>query len=363
ISAADIRLRDRSNKYEIAGNGQFAFRETAPDTSTFTYQYRVSVAKSNGAWWWRIGHSANSETMTTLKDSYYADRNYDIIRTNSDASVGYRDIKPGRRYLNRSAHLTARKFSKDPVGFTAFADVLTHRFQRWSVQAQSNFVGTTRRYNIGGRDVLERRVSPLVDARVSFQSDVRKRFYFNADARYQTNIQGETAYSSLEFTPVWVINRQFSLRAENIVNYGQRYLNALNDGTADYLFIRFNGLSTIHSIEFNWYAGSRFRMWAQGWLNTLRYVDQHVVRLLPDRSLVPFDFPFTPYSNVVNWTATVGLQYLFAPGSQLRFSHQFKGQHSDVPLVIFPGLYNTNGLKEMQTTLSIILLIDPRNKR
>jgi len=362
ISAADIRLRDRSNKYEIAGNGQLAFQETAPDTATVSYQYRVSVAKSNGAWRWRIGHNLFSETLASLTNSYYSDRNYEVLKTNSDASVGYRDIKPGKRYLNRSAYLTARKFRTDPVDFTAFADVLTHRFQRWSVQVQSNFVGTTTRYNTGGNNFLERRVSPLVNARVSFQSDVRKRFYFNADARYQTNIQGETAYSSLGFTPVWVISRQFSLRSENTVNYGQRYLNALNDGTSEYLFIQFNGLSTIHTLEFDWYASSRFRMWVQGKLNTLRYVDQHVVRLLPDRNLAPYDFPFTPYSYVANWTAAFGLQYLFAPGSQLRFSHQFKGQHNNVPTVIFPGINAPNGLKEVQTTLSVILLIDPARK-
>jgi hypothetical protein len=363
ISAADIRLRDRSNKYEIAGNGQLSFRETTPDTASINYQYRVSVAKANGAWRWRVGHNVYSETMALLTSSYYADRDYEVLSTNSDASVGYRDVKPGRRYLNRSAYLTARKFRTDPVDFTAFADVLTHRFQRWSAQVQSNLVGTTARYYINGRDFLERRVSPLVDTRVSFQSDARKRFYFNADARYQRNTQGETAYSSLGFVPVWVINRQFSLRSENTVNYGQRYLNVLNDGTAEYLFIQFNGLSIIHTMEINWYAGSRFRMWAQGRLNTFRYVDQHVVRLLPDRSLAPYDYPFTHNSNVANWTATVGLQYLFAPGSQLRFSHQFKGQHYDMPPATFPGIYAPNGLKEMQTTLSIILLIDPPNKR
>lgn len=363
ISAADIRLRDRSNTYEIAGNGQLAFRETAPDTATANYQYRVSVAKSNGAWRWRIGHSVFSETIGTLKNYYYQERDYDILRTQSEATVGYLDFKPGKRYLNRSVFLRARKDQVNPVLFTATAGALTPRFRRWAVEAETRFVSTITRIYTSGSNFLERRISPEIATQATFQSDVRKRFYYSILARFSGNIQGEASFSYLRFDPNWVINRHFSIRSEHGLNYGRKYLNYLNGIPPGYYFNQFDALTAFQTLELNWYPGSRFRMWAQSRLSTGRYLNQQVVQLLPDRSLVPADYPFEPYPKVARWTAAFGLQYLFAPGSQLRFSHQFLGDHFEPSRLVFPGVYQQNGLKEMQTTLSIILLIDPPNKR
>lgn len=359
LSALDVQLRDRSNRYEFAGNGKLGFYETAPDSATYVPSYRFSMAKVNGAFVWRIAHS----NQTGLGTEYDARRFIFNRFSQTLGLVEYRDYTPGRHYLSRNISLEAVKQYKAPTWLELRTALTTRRLYLFAAQLYGTLAGTTEHYLFQGNNNLERKVSPEVGAGLSFRSDIRKRFVCSIIGNFSRNIQGEKSYSNLSFIPSYVINPHFSIRLENRVYYTTGHLNTVSKAIPEYLFLQFNDLNINQIAEFNWNVNKRFRLYLQGNFINQFFSNQHIVKLSPDRNLTPFDYPFISFKNNRVWDATLGLEYWFAQGSQIRFSHRFKGHRDEFYNVFFGGYESRKGLQEMQTTLSIILLIDPANKR
>ncbi|MEI6408450.1 MAG: DUF5916 domain-containing protein [Bacteroidota bacterium] len=354
ISALDFQLRDRSNRYEIAGNGNLAFYDLEQNSTKPPAQYHLSIAKINGPLVWRVEQIEKNSNVTTLisgYDYFSPKQRYNV----TTALIGFRDFTPGKHYLNRSIFFTAAKSSSPFVNLSAIADVRTHKFQHLGAVLYSSVLPF--------RKPDGPKAYPNLNVRVSFESDARKRFFYRLAAQSGGDTKKGVKGGDFSFRPTWVISRHFSLQMDNDLSIHKGYLSYINQTLPNPLYIQYNKTEFDQGLSFNWFANEHFRMYVQCIMQNELYSKQRVVQLNQDESVTPLDDAFSKYKNGQKWIANFGLQYLLESGSQLRFNTAFGHTKQNV----FNNVLGENTLdskfEETSATLTIILLIDPTNKR
>jgi hypothetical protein len=363
VSSTNFRLRDKSNQYEISGNGQLLFWEYQKDSVGWDGHYGLSVAKTNGAWTWRITH--NSPTMLNKGNTspLFSDTETDInlpinTQQNTDAQVQYRVFHPGKWWLN---YTVFAGFSKDwgiSHTYSAGASILTRQFYQWTLTGNFNPYRRLYTYLRPGAS-LQRIISQTLGADLSLSTDTRNPFIFRMAFSEFFNINGESFRHSLVLTPVWVLNRHWTLRLTNQVQYSTGNLQLINGPDNLAYYFAGNDLRNVSTqFEIHWYCSKKMRLYYNIGINKIDRINYEALKLLPDGRFVSIDFPVETDQGFSNINTGLGLQYLFAPGSQLRFSFNFSSRQLYNPFISYAD-YDEN----MKARLTIISFLDPVKKR
>ena len=362
VSSTNFRLRDKSNQYEISGNGQLLFWEYQKDSVGWDYHYGLSVAKTNGAWTWRVTH--NSPTMFNKNTSpLLSGMETDIGLPNNrqqhtDAQVQYRVFQPGKWWLN---YTVFAGFSKDwgvSHTYSAGASILTKQFYQWTLSGNFNPYRTLYTYFRPGSS-LQRIVSQTVGADLSLTTDTRNPFVLRLALNEFFNVKRESFRHSIILNPSWVLNRTWTLRLSSQFQYSTGSLKLINGPDNLAYYFAGNDLRSFSTqFEIHWYCFKKMRLYYNIGINKIDRINYEALKLLPDGRFMRIDFQVETDQGFSNINTGLGLQYLFAPGSQLRFSFNFTSRQLYNPFLSYAD-YDEN----MKVGLTIISFLDPVKKR
>ena len=258
LSTLNFQLRDPGNTYQLAGNVQVNTPSGGDTVLQANSPYQFSVGKVNGAWTWELAHLKNKYLSTDLLNStnrlfapygeYYS----------STAQIGYRDFTPrGWRQntssffkLTRNRRPKAENFNYlvAEVGISA----LSQRFQQWDFTMSSDLHDNSRRYYFVGA-TLDRRVTPRAQAALSFNSDYRRRFYYQLALQAGGNLGGEQANLQSSMQLSWAIAPRLRLRLDNGVSIFTRELEGLSGiPVTGYYLKQYDVRSITSNLELNW---------------------------------------------------------------------------------------------------------------
>jgi len=367
LSSLGFQLRERSNQYQIAGNIQMNIPEVKDTIQRGQTQYNFSVSKVNGLWTWQLAHQRNkliSDDILNAGPSFYSKSYY--ISANS-AELGYRDYTThGWRQntgwslqLNQTWRQQISNF--DPLKLKANLFVLDRRFQLWTVGLSSELQKKLRVYVFSSRLNLIRRLSPFVSASFSFLSDNRKRFYYSVSAGAGSNLGGEASRAGSSLQLNWIINPRFRLQAAHAASFTIRGTIPLPDvPTPGYYLRQFNLFRLDNNLTMNWYCSPRFNLFAElSWTN-VTYQKQRALQVQDNNKLDTFDYAFGSLSPLFVPRIGLGIQWFFAPLSQLRF--QFFGQPPYDSSEYTSAAIAQTDFTTTQANLSFIYFIDGNRK-
>jgi hypothetical protein len=363
VNGADFRLRDKSNRYEISGNGQLLFWEYLKDSVGWDGHFGLSVAKTNGTWTWRI--TQNSPTMRNKSSTSPLFSNPETnlavplnTTQRTDAQLQYRVFHPNKYWLNFTAFAG---FSKDwgfSHTYTLGASVLSKRFYQWSLTSSFNPYRTLSNIRVGS-NFLQRILSPTLTADFSITTDNRNPFYVKIGFNEFLHTAGESFYHTLSINPTWVINQHWTIKYTSRLQYNTGYLEVISG--PDQLAYYFQGYDLsigIHQLELNWYKTSKLRLYFQANLFFIDFTNNKALKLLPNGNFTTINLPLITYNDNRGGDAGLGLQYLFAPGSQIRFSYKVLSRQPFGTRISY-----LDYLERMQASLTIIYFLDPVKKR
>ena len=233
LSTLNFQLRDPTNTYQLAGNVQANTPSGGDTVLQANSQYQFSVGKVNGAWAWELAHLKSeylSADLLNSTDRLFAPYGEYYSYT---AQIGYRDFTPRGWRQNTSSFfkLTIDRRPKAENFNYLVAEVgisaLGKGFQQWNFTMSSDLHDNLRRYYFIGA-TLDRRVTPRAQAALSFNSDYRRRFYYQLALQAGGNLGGEQASLQSSMQLSWAIARRLRLRLDNGVSIFTRELEGLS---------------------------------------------------------------------------------------------------------------------------------------
>lgn len=361
LSALNFQLRERSNRYQIAGNVQ----ANAPEVNDSTYrsrvQYQFSAAKVNGAWTWRLAHEHSAAISSDILNADPLFPYLQYAYSYSSAELHYRDFTShaGRQNTTVSLRLNKRwpeqTAAFTPLNLQASISTLTQRFQRWAVTFSSDLEKGVRTYVFNNDLALSRYVSPYLQTTLSFRSDTRKRFNYQLIMRAGSNLVREEAGLETNALLYWAMSSKFRLSSENTWSFSARATAPLFFTlTPGYYLLEYDQLRINNGWTLNWYCTRSFNVYAQVNWQLVKNQKERALEVTPDGRSIPSDVPITHFPRHFDREAGIGGQWFFAPISQLRF--QF---YQDLNRT---GFLDNNGLTSYpsaaaQTTLASLAFI------
>ncbi|MEO6039235.1 MAG: DUF5916 domain-containing protein [Saprospiraceae bacterium] len=368
LSALNFQLRESRNRYQVTGNIQASVPEVHDTIYRGAGQYQFSVGKINGAWNWRLAQASyRAVDPDIINDDPALPRTG--FYSNSSAQLVYRDFTARGWRTNTTGFFRLNKRWEQQTGFFSpltletGLSVLDRRFQQWSLVLSSDLEKELRSYDFSQRLNLLRRLSPYARIQTRFQSDARKRFYYEIQARGGSHLQGEAADATGSLSLNWTINRRFRLSGEQYGSFSVNETGSLPQAPVPGYYLRqFDALQFRTSLQLTWFCSPNFNLYTQTFRVNTKYRQQRAVRLTEDCQLVPFDFVFDHHIDTDYFQATLGGQWIFGPISQLRFQLTHYPNAAATTFNDRIIIYQRNGPSADRVNVSFIYFLDGNKK-
>ncbi|MEO6759333.1 MAG: hypothetical protein ABIO24_07750, partial [Saprospiraceae bacterium] len=329
LSALNFQLREPQNLYEVAGQVQTNVAEAHDSTFAAISQYRFSLGKVNGAWTWLLQYEKygqiNLDPLNNDPEFQYPNySNYPYYY--SSAQIQHRDFHPHGWRQNTIATLRlsqswqARNINFDLPSLEASYAVLDRRFQYTMLTLGSNLKKEVRSYIFSTNNRLDRRLSASAWASLLFNSDTRKKFYYRLTVREGGNLGGETNNFSTSAQVTWAISRLVRVEAHQEIRHDIRTTGQIPElQQAGYYLRLFNSIQQTAGLGLEVYCTRTFNLFAR--INSIQfnYTHEKAVEVAENGKFIPYDADFEPLPRYLDWSLSLGGQWVFAPQSQIRF--------------------------------------------
>ena len=346
-----LRLRDRSNAYELRGNTRYSYQNI--DTAYWQgYNYDFALSRINRRWGWTLAHFENYRNFKQPAGDVPIPR-----RAYSRATVNFRDFQPHGVFQNIYGQAGVRvDWMGDPEygndwSLNADLSALDRRFRLYNLNLSGIPYARLVRYSRGGA-YIDQKISPTVGGGLQFNSDARKSFLWNAGIKGTVGLAGEFPTLNTALGATWVINPHLAVEGNvRTTTYFGRL--SLLTAPGRWLFERADQVLSQFNAGLSWYPVSAMRLYVYYGANGSRLYRREAVELQNEGKLTPVNEPLDAYRPIFDGQLTLGFQWYFTPMSQLRFHHAFGPQNTYLS-PIFPAVQE----RFTETNLSVIYFFE-----
>ena len=326
VLGADFELRTKSRSYSIAGSAAMNSKY-GPEFSDVViksdngFRESIVLAKINGNWRGKIGHSIKSDT--------YDPNDLGFLQANNEISYwssgSYNVFNPFGRFNNCNMNVQLNYFELykpnhfTQLQITSSGSITTRKFQSWGYDFTSN--------PVRGYDYFEPRVWGRYFRTYTY---ARLGFWFSSDYRKRVAIDASAYYGDYEnsgrYVFNWRIAPRFRLNDHLFITHVYSYQSHMNDvgfaysfeGVASPLFAIRNVISHTNVLNIK-YAFNPIMTLNARLRHYWGYTDFRNFKSLQEDGYLTDSENTSANQSFNSFTIDLIYSWIFKPGSELRF--------------------------------------------